>query len=63
LKPALLGRLDAVLDPSIVIASSSSGLLMSRVQIDCRHPEAAIARGSNRSRARAAVGLPDRRRG
>jgi len=39
LKRALLARLDAVLDPAIVIASSSSGLLMSRVQIDCRHPE------------------------
>src|SRR5262249_46641866 len=39
LKRALLARLDAVLDPEIVIASSSSGLLMSRVQIDCRHPE------------------------
>src|SRR6267143_2997752 len=29
LKRALLARLDAVLDPEIVIASSSSGLLMS----------------------------------
>src|SRR5262249_57615369 len=29
----------AVLDPEIVIASSSSGLLMSGVQTDCRHPE------------------------
>src|SRR5215813_13038726 len=41
LKRALLARLDAVLDPEIVIASSSSGLLMSRVQIDCRHRNAA----------------------
>jgi carnitine 3-dehydrogenase len=32
LKRALLARLDAVLDPEIVIASSSSGLLMSRLQ-------------------------------
>ena len=39
LKRALLARLDAVLDPEIVIASSSSGLLMSRLQNDCRHPE------------------------
>ena len=29
LKRALFARLDAVLDPEIVIASSSSGLLMS----------------------------------
>ena len=42
LKRALLVRLDAVLDPEIVIASSSSGLLMSRVQIDCRHPERCV---------------------
>jgi 3-hydroxyacyl-CoA dehydrogenase len=38
-KRALLARLDAALDPAIVIASSSSGLLMSRLQTDCRHPE------------------------
>ena len=43
LKRALLARLDSVLDPEIVIASSSSGLLMSRVQIDCRHPERCVA--------------------
>jgi len=42
LKRALLARLDAVLDPAIVIASSSSGLSMSRVQIDCRHPERCV---------------------
>ena len=42
LKRALLARLDAVLDPEIVIASSSSGLLMSRVQTDCRHPERCV---------------------
>ena len=42
LKRALLARLDAVLDPEVVIASSSSGLLMSRVQIDCRHPERCV---------------------
>jgi carnitine 3-dehydrogenase len=42
LKRALLARLDAVLDPEIVIASSSSGLLMSRMQIDCRHPERCV---------------------
>ena len=42
LKRALLARLDAALDPTIVIASSSSGLLMSRVQTDCRHPERCV---------------------
>ena len=42
LKRALLARLDAVLDPEIVIASSSPGLLMSRVQIDCLHPERCV---------------------
>ena len=42
MKRALLARLDAVLDPAIVIASSSSGLLMSRVQTDCRHPERCV---------------------
>jgi len=31
-----------VLDPEIVIASSSSGLLMSRLQNDCRHPERCV---------------------
>src|SRR4029077_11084546 len=42
LKRALLARLGAVLDPAIVIASSSSVLLMSRLQIDCRHPERCV---------------------
>ena len=42
LKRALLARLDAVLAPEIVIASSSSGLLMSRLQNDCRHPERCV---------------------
>jgi 3-hydroxyacyl-CoA dehydrogenase len=37
-----LARLDAVLDPEVVIASSSSGLLMSRLQNDCRHPERCV---------------------
>lgn len=41
-KRALLARLDAALDPSIVIASSSSGLLMSRIQVDCKHPERCV---------------------
>jgi 3-hydroxyacyl-CoA dehydrogenase len=42
LKRVLLARLDSNLDPEIVIASSSSGLLMSRVQTDCRHPERCV---------------------
>jgi carnitine 3-dehydrogenase len=42
LKRALLARLDAALDPAVVIASSSSGLLMSRCQSDCRHPERCV---------------------
>ena len=42
LKRAVLARLDAILDPAIVIASSSSGLLMSRMQTECRHPERCV---------------------
>ncbi len=38
LKRGLLEELDAVLPPEIVIASSTSGLLMSRLQAGCRHP-------------------------
>lgn len=39
LKLELLRRIDAAVDAEVVIASSSSGLLMSRVQAACRHPE------------------------
>jgi carnitine 3-dehydrogenase len=42
LKRSLLTRVDAALDPQIVIASSSSGLLMSRLQTGCRHPERCV---------------------
>jgi carnitine 3-dehydrogenase len=42
MKRSLLARLDAALDPAVVIASSSSGLLMSRIQVDCRHPERCV---------------------
>jgi carnitine 3-dehydrogenase len=42
LKRGLLRRLDAVLPPSIIIASSSSGLLMTDLQKDCRHPERCV---------------------
>ncbi len=38
-KQALLARIDAVLPPERVIASSSSGLLISRLVASCRHPE------------------------
>jgi carnitine 3-dehydrogenase len=39
LKRRLHARIDAAAAPGIVIASSSSGLLPSRFQADCRHPE------------------------
>ena len=42
LKRQLLHRIDAVLPPSVIIASSSSGLLMSELQRDCRHPERCV---------------------
>ncbi|MGC7402835.1 3-hydroxyacyl-CoA dehydrogenase NAD-binding domain-containing protein [Pandoraea pneumonica] len=38
LKQDLFRQMDAALPPSVVIASSSSGLLMSRVQSVCEHP-------------------------
>jgi hypothetical protein len=56
LKRPLLARLDAVLDPEIVIASSSSGLLMSRLQTDCRHPERCVIGPPLQSPASGAVG-------
>ncbi|KLU21150.1 3-hydroxyacyl-CoA dehydrogenase [Caballeronia mineralivorans PML1(12)] len=42
LKLALFARMDAALDQNVVIASSSSGLLMSDVQAACRHPERVV---------------------
>lgn len=42
IKQELLARIDAVLPPEIVIASSSSGLLISRLQAACRHPERVV---------------------
>jgi 3-hydroxyacyl-CoA dehydrogenase len=42
LKIALFAALDAVLPPETVIASSSSGLLISRLQSRCRHPERCV---------------------
>lgn len=41
-KKDLLRQLDAVLDPAVLIASSSSGLLMSVLQEGLRHPERCI---------------------
>lgn len=42
LKIALFAELDRVLPPETIIASSSSGLLISRVQSTCRHPERCV---------------------
>lgn len=42
IKAALLARIDAVLPPDTVIASSSSGLLISTLQASCRHPERCV---------------------
>jgi len=41
-KQALLARIDAVLPPEVIIASSSSGLLISRLQADLHHPERTV---------------------
>ncbi|HJU17623.1 MAG TPA: 3-hydroxyacyl-CoA dehydrogenase NAD-binding domain-containing protein [Stellaceae bacterium] len=41
-KCEVLRRLGAVVPASVVIASSSSGLLISRLQADCRHPERCV---------------------
>ena len=56
LERALLARLDAVLDPEMVIASNSSGLLMSRVQIDCPPPRTLRHRPPVQSAASGAFG-------
>ena len=42
LKRGLLARLDAAAAPETVIASSSSGLLPTLIQADCRHPERVV---------------------
>jgi carnitine 3-dehydrogenase len=42
LKRRLLAEIDANCGPDVVIASSSSGLLPSRIQADCRHPERVV---------------------
>lgn len=38
-KIALFARIDAALAPHVIVASSSSGLIMSRLQAQCQHPE------------------------
>ena len=42
LKIELFRELDRLLPPEVVIASSSSGLLISRIQEPCRHPERCV---------------------
>jgi carnitine 3-dehydrogenase len=42
LKRRLLAEIDAGCGPDVIIASSSSGLLPSRIQADCRHPERVV---------------------
>ena len=42
LKIELLAAIDAALPSDIVIASSSSGLLISRVSVKCKHPERCV---------------------
>ncbi|MGA7012550.1 MAG: 3-hydroxyacyl-CoA dehydrogenase NAD-binding domain-containing protein [Pseudolabrys sp.] len=42
LKVELFASLDAALPPDIVIATSSSGLLASRVSVKCKHPERCV---------------------
>jgi 3-hydroxyacyl-CoA dehydrogenase len=42
LKIELFARLDAALPASTIVASSSSGLLMSRIQSRCAHPERTV---------------------
>jgi len=42
LKVALFRDMDALLAPEVILASSSSGLLMSTVQGACRHPERVV---------------------
>ncbi|MCW8836365.1 MAG: 3-hydroxyacyl-CoA dehydrogenase NAD-binding domain-containing protein [Rhodospirillales bacterium] len=42
LKIGLLARIDAVAPPEVVIATSTSSLLVSRMKVRCRHPERVI---------------------
>jgi 3-hydroxyacyl-CoA dehydrogenase len=42
LKIKLFARMDAVLPPSVLIASSSSGLKISAIESHCKHPERCV---------------------
>jgi len=42
LKAGLIAQIDAAASPDVLIASSSSGLLPSRLQARCRHPERVV---------------------
>jgi 3-hydroxyacyl-CoA dehydrogenase len=42
MKIELFAAIDAALPPEVVIASSSSGLLISRVTVKCKHPERCV---------------------
>ena len=42
LKRELFKKLDAALPPHVIIASSSSGLMMSSIQSGCQHPERCV---------------------
>ena len=37
-KVKMFADLDAILPPDVILATSSSGLTMSSIQVDCRHP-------------------------
>jgi carnitine 3-dehydrogenase len=39
IKQALFARLDAATSPRVILATSSSGLLVSAIQSSCRHPQ------------------------
>jgi 3-hydroxyacyl-CoA dehydrogenase len=41
-KAKLFGELDAILPPTVILASSSSGLTMSAIQAGCVHPERCV---------------------
>ncbi len=42
LKRRLHAEIDAAARPEVIVASSSSGLLPSRIQADCKHPERVV---------------------
>lgn len=42
LKRDVFATLDAILPPQVILASSSSGLMMSAIQSRCRHPERCV---------------------